>query len=418
MTGAEDARSVCGVVGLGFVGSTTMRYLWHQGFEVRGLDTAEAVVAAVRRRFEIELAPSGPAWRVDPSPVAAPELLAGVGVIMVAVRLAKLEDGGYGTAAFEAVATTLRRHAPKGALVIVESTLTPGLLRRFAEEWLNRPDLDVAHAPERLRVGDGDEALRAVPRLVGGVTPRATARAAAFLEAAGLTPVPVAAPEISELSKLLENAFLTTCISLIAEITRLAHTAGVPAAAVATAAATKPHNYMPFYPGVGIGGHCLRNDVDILRHHASIQGVATPLLDGVARVAAEMPEVTVRRVMERLARKGRSLTGARVVLVGVGFKPGSPDLTDAPSMPLLRLLREGGAVTAYLDSLIDAFAVDGLAVPRLDEETLAVWRPEVAVAVSGDVAWSVERLRATGALLLDAGGGRNLRGRFDFDETL
>ena len=194
------------------------------------------------------------------------------------------------------VANLLQEIGRDGQLVIIESTLLPGLTRRFAA-WLDRPAIQVAHAPERMRIGDDDRALRETPRLVGGLDVATTKRAIDFMHEVGLKGYSVSAPEVSELSKLLENSFLTTNIALIGDFTRLAQLSGVSATEVATAAATKPHGFMSFSPGPGIGGHCLRQDVDLVRSYAKRLGAALPTLNGVANTAQRLPNLVVAKTL-------------------------------------------------------------------------------------------------------------------------
>jgi nucleotide sugar dehydrogenase len=409
----------CAVVGLGPVGTSTVRLLVRAGLPVRGYDIAAEALGRARAELAAELGP-GPGWEVGADPAAA---LAGAEVVVVAVRLGRdVGDGGGRVSrddALRAVAGTLGRHGRDGQLVVVESTAAPGTTRRFAAEWLRRPGIEVAHAPERLRVGDDDAALKATPRLVGGLTPPATARACALLRRVGISPVPVSAPEVSELAKLLENAFLATGIGLVGEVTRVAHALGLSAREVTEAAATKPRGYFPFHPGPGVGGHCLRNDLDLLRRHAADLGLEAPLLDGVAAAAAGMPGTTVSRLLARLAEQGREPAGARILLVGVGFKPGSADLAETPAAPVARLLRAAGAEPAYADSQVPAFAVDGVPLPRAGTEALLAgsFRADAALLLAGDRALTAEALRAACPVVLDAGGGAAVTpGRFADDE--
>lgn len=400
------ARHVA-VVGLGFVGGTTARYLARAGMVVHGYDRSETAVAAARDALSRGLGGDG-SWELATSPA----IVAAAEAVFVAVRLIRDSKGRFDAEPLEATAAMLRRHGRSGQLVLLESTLPPGGTRRFAA-WLDRPDIDVAHAPERLRVGDGDAALRSVPRLVGGLSERATERGCALPEDSGLHPVPVSAPEVSELAKLLENAFLATNIALVGEITGLALALGISAHEVTAAAATKPHGFMPFHPGAGIGGHCLRNDLDLLRWTGKEVGRETPMLDGIAQVAGGLPGLVVERL-----RHSCALAAAHVVLVGVGFKPGSADLTETPAEPVCRLLRAAGCRVSYLDGLVPRFVVDGEPVPRIAPERLADAAPNVIVVLSGDAGSSIEELRATGACLLDAGGGARMNGRWRADERL
>jgi nucleotide sugar dehydrogenase len=223
--------------------------------------------------------------------------------------------------------------------------------------------------------------------------------------------VRVGSPEVAELGKLLENAFTAAGIGLIGEITKIAHAAGIKASDVTEAAATKPFGYFPFHPGPGIGGHCIPHDLGMLRAFARSQGVRTPLLDAATTLRDELPVIAVDRLDRLLAGEGRSLAGARVVLVGVGFKVGSADTTETPAAALIRELRRRGATSLFLDTRNDSFEVDGQLVERVAPDSLATEAAfDAALVSAGDPTIDWEALRSAAKLVLDLGGGRILRG--------
>ena len=414
MTAKATLDPICAVIGLGFVGTCTARLLMRAGLPVHGFDLSPLAVARAQTELTHDFGRQD-SWVLSTDPT----VLAAATVVLVAVRLERgRDDGAFRGDALERVAETLNAHGSRCELVIIESTLEPGTTRRFAERWLCLPDAAVAHAPERLRIGDPAETVLKVPRLVGGLTTCATERACGLFRRIGIEPVPVSAPEVSELAKLLENAFLTTSIGLIGEITRLAHGLGVSAREVTEAAATKPHGYMPFHPGPGIGGHCLRNDLDLLRYHARGQEIPTPMLDGVAEVAAALPDLVLSCLERRLAALGLSLCGASVLLVGVGFKIGSSDLTETPAISIVRALRAAGATVAYVDDQVPVFAVDGLPVSRIRPDELGRLRLTAALILAGDRELRVEDLRAACRCLVDTGGGTIMEGQLAYTERL
>lgn len=413
MTLKAASGPVCAVIGLGFVGTCTAGLLVRAGLPVHGFDLSPLAVARAQAELAREVGRQD-SWVLSTDP----GVLAAATVALVAVRLERGRDGTFREDALERVAETLNAHAARCELVILESTLEPGTTRRFAERWLRLPEAEVAHAPERLRIGDPAEAVLKVPRLVGGLTAAATERACTLFRRIGIEPVPVSAPEVSELAKLLENAFLTSSIGLIGEITRLAHGLGLSAREVTEAAATKPHGYMAFHPGPGIGGHCLGNDLDLLRSLARAQAVPTPLLDGVAETTVALPGLVVAALDRRLAGLGLTARGATVLLVGVGFKIGSPDLTMTPAIPITRALRQAGATVAYLDTQVPAFAVDGLPLPRIQPDEVGGLRPTAVLILAGERRLDVETLRGASGCLLDAGGGMIMAGKLAHAERL
>jgi UDP-N-acetyl-D-glucosamine dehydrogenase len=392
----------CGVIGLGFIGSTLMDALIAAGVEAHGVDRDPVAVD----RFLADHAQGTPAperWSVGSDPA----VLSDSDAVFVAVRLPVAANGEVDVETLRSVASVLRS-LPGERLVLLESTVPPGTTRRFAS-WLGeRADLFVAHSPERLAVGHDWQMLKGIPHLVAGVDAQATRLAEAFLRRICDTVVPVSSPEVTELSKLLENAFLSVGIALVGEVTRLAHDLGVSAREVSDAAATKPFGYYAFYPGPGVGGHCLPNDLRMLAEVARAAGKASPLLEAAITANAEHASRVVDRLDDLLRRNGSTLRSARVLCVGMGFKPGSPDTTATPAVEVMRLLRARGAEPLYVDSRVASFEVDSIAVPRLAPAELATSRISAVLVLAGDPELSEQQL--PGKVVLDAGGGAVLAG--------
>jgi nucleotide sugar dehydrogenase len=405
---ALDARIArWAVIGLGYMGSATMRALLAAGFEVHGFDRSAAAVE--RFRGAEPTPPSAKPWSVgtDESVIATAD------VVLIAVRVLRNADGTSDLEPLLAAAETVRRWAREPRLVLVESTVPPGTTRRLAADWLKLDPAGttlVAHFPERLQSGGSPWTLANTPHLVGGVDAAATlvARHAVSTICPGV--VAVSAPEVSELAKLLENAFLSTGIALVGEITRLAHRLDVEAGEVTAAAASKPFGYYAFHAGPGIGGHCLPNDLEMLRETAGTLGLPSPLLDGAAELAGELPGMVVARLEQLLQRRGETVAGGRILLVGVGFKIGSDDTTASPALDISRLLKRRGAVPVFLDHQVEALWVDGTALERATAQTLRGSRFRAALILSGDSSIGGVDIEAVADLLLDAGGGRILQG--------
>ena len=395
------------VVGLGYIGATAMQSLIEAGFHAHGYDRAPAAV----ERFSAEaqrFAPGG-RWTVGTDEAVLRE----ADVVIVAVRALVRLDWSVDLEPLRAVAATLRAHPRPSRLVVVLSTLPPTTTRRFALDWLAAsadPGLFVVHAPERLQAGNTRWTFRNTPHLVAGLDEPATRLGAALIGTFCDTVVPASAPEVTELTKLVENAFMAVGISFIGEVSRLSHALGLSAEEVARAAGTKPFGYFAFLPGPGIGGHCIPNDLQILRRVIRDTGLDAPLLDGASTTSADMPGLVVDHLSRLLHERGVSMMGSRVLVVGVGFKIGSPDTTETPARDVVRALRARSAEVSYLDEGVAGFVVDGEEVPRVRPEELRPGAFEAGILHSGDATVSGAALREAVSVLLDAGGGRLIQG--------
>jgi nucleotide sugar dehydrogenase len=392
-----DRSAVIAVVGLGAVGGVTAELIAAAGFPTIGIDRSEARVSTLRS----VLSGNNVQLTTDASALSRAH------VIVIAVRVAASESGAD-LGALRAALRSVQQFARRPALLLIESTVPAGTTRELTTEFFgvgSQQSALTCHCPERLRVGDGIAALRATPRLVGGISCDSTALAVSFLEQLGIRGVATSGPEVTELAKLVENTFLTTGIALMGEITRIAHRLGVSAQEVATAAATKPHGYYPFLPGAGVGGHCLMNDLALLEQTARELLIDTPLLAGVHAAADSLTDTVVRKLEALLERNGRGLDGAAVCLVGVGFKPDCADTANTPALHLTRSLRARGAHVSYSDSLVETFQVDGHALERhCSPQSLE--HVDALVLVSGDRTFDLEIARSRVRVILDAGGSR------------
>jgi UDP-N-acetyl-D-glucosamine dehydrogenase len=397
---AADRCNV-GVIGLGIVGSITARVAAEAGHRVLGFDIDAERVAALAAAFDN----SSVTAAVDSS------VLHEADVIVIAVRAPVNQEGVVDLRAVISAVRIIEELASRPRLVLIETTLPPGTTRKLATGLSSDVSArtQVAHCPERLRVGDTIDNVRRVPRLVGGLTDEATALGVQFLQDVGIPAVPVSGPEVAELAKLLENGFLTTGIALLGEITRISHRLGISAAEVADAAETKPDGYFPFRPGPAIGGHCLINDLRMLRKTAADLGVDAPLLAGVQEAAEELNANVLARLKSLLRRHDQQLDGACIWLVGIGFKVGSSDTSGSPAIDLTRQLRRCGCKVVFSDSRVRAFEVDGVDVVRAAVQTQE-FRSAAALIVSGDPDIEINVVRERAAVVLDLGGARVMSG--------
>ena len=379
------------------MGSLTASVLGDRGQRVVAYDRAKPAVARYRAA-----APAGVVTTTDP--MALDEC----NVIVVAVRIDP-EEGEMDS--LNSVGALLCRLVRTPRLIMVATTVPVGATRTFARRWLDDSVTFVAYTPERARVGDAPQDVREVPHLVGGVDAASTEVALSAMRVLCDQPVPVTSPEVCELAKLLENSFRAVGIALIAEISQIAHANGISAAEVASAAATKPFGYYAFHPGPGIGGHCLPNDLALLRASATASAVSAPLLEGAAEVIQSMPRLTVDTLETRLQREGVALAGADVLLVGTGFKIGSSDQTNSPAVALVQELRRRKARPQFADTRNGVFQVDGEPVPSATRRLLdSSTHFDAALIVAGDESIAPDAITRVAEVVLDLGGGRIMSG--------
>ena len=384
-----------GIVGLGIVGTATARLAAQAGHRVLGYDANAARVAQICRELQ------EPSCEIS----SLPAVLASAEIIVIAVRAAAGPDGATELGPLASAFHTLADLPPRDRLILVETTVPPGTTRRLAADLPDtaRQTMHIAHCPERLRVGDSLEQLRKTPRLVGGLTSEATRRGCDFIASLGIPAVPVSQPEVAELSKLVENAFLTTGIAFMGEIARIAHALGISAAEVADAAATKSHGYYPFRPGPAIGGHCLVNDMHMLTGTASSLGLRSELLQGVEHAASSLNDNVLARLQALMATRGLSLRGALVWIIGVGFKIGSDDASGSPAIGLVRSLRAHECSVVFSDSRIGSLTVDDMPVARAPCSS-ASFQPQAVLLLSGDPDIDLRDVVARSRVVLDLGG--------------
>ncbi len=401
----EARTAVCAVIGLGFVGTTVMQALIRAGFEVHGYDRSPQAVARFRSHTEAFTTAAGPSWLVGTDAA----VLARADVVLVAVRVLPEPDGHVNTEPLMEAAKVLRCHPRPQRLILLESTLSPGTTRVFARDWLGeaaQTSTFVAHCPERLQEGNSNWTIANIPRLVGGLSPQAGELAGQFYQTICDEVVTVSSPEVSELSKLLENVYMAVGIGLVGEVTRLAHALGVSAQEVTAAAATKPFGYHAFHPGPGIGGHCIPNDLLILQRAGRGLGLPGTFLTETMNTSNDLPVIVVDYLEGLMASRGWHLDQTRVLLVGMGFKIGSADTTATPACDVVRRLRQRGAVPVFLDSRIDAFDVDDQAVASIPAQDLHAGAFCAGIVLTGDATVAGDTLQSAVSVLLDTGGGR------------
>ncbi len=402
---ARDA--VCGVIGLGYVGLPLARRFSEAGFRVLGFDVDAKKVEALAagksyiRHIPAEWIAQGIARKTF-TPTADFARLAEADVILICVptplTATRDPDLSYVLSTGEAVAKTLR----KRQLVVLESTTYPGttsgdLLPILARAGLQEgQDFFLAYSPEREDPGHPEHTLGNIPKIIGGCSPAAADLAAALYAPIVPKVVRVSSCEVAEAAKVLENIYRSVNIALVNELKILFDRMGIDVWEVIEAAATKPFGFKPFYPGPGLGGHCIPIDPFYLSWKARQYETPTRFIELAGEVNAGMPHYVVERLAHALNARGKPLKGSRVLLLGIAYKENVDDLRESPALKLAELLAHGGAEVAYHDPFIPqgrstrhGFSMDST---PLTEEALR--RADAVLIVTAhscvDYAWVVQ----------------------------
>ena len=401
-----------GVIGLGYVGLPLAVAFAESGATVIGVDLdARRVAGVAAGESFIEDVPTavlGPLVRSGrlgaTSDVSALKEANAI-VICVPTPLGKSKepDISFIVSAADAVASIIHT----GQLVVLESTTYPGttqeiLLPRFAARGLAiGEDFFLAFSPERIDPGNKKWTLRDIPKVVGGVTPACRELVAALYGRITPRVVPVSGPETAEMVKLFENTFRSVNIALVNEFAIMCRKLGISVWEVVSAAATKPFGFMPFWPGPGLGGHCLPSDPYYLSWKVRMAGYEPRFIAFADEINRHMPAYVVQLVADALNDRARSVRGARVLVLGVAYKPNVADTRDSPAFEIVETLQRKGASVAYHDPHVPTFAVGGATLQSVDlaQVDLSGW--DVILILTGHDGCDWKRMAREGALVID-----------------
>jgi UDP-N-acetyl-D-glucosamine dehydrogenase len=353
-------HATVGVIGLGYVGLPLAVEFARAGFSVTGFDVDQTKVARINAGEsyiqdvpDADLAAVVTAGRLHATPDM--RCLGTMDVIDICVptplRKTKDPDLSYIVTAVEAVAETVRA----GQLIVLESTTYPGTTEEVVQPMLEakglKPEEDflLAFSPERVDPGNARFTTRNIPKVVGGIGPVSTEAAAALYGAIVSSVVPVSSTRVAEMVKLLENTFRAVNIGLVNEMALMCHRMDVDVWEVIDAAKTKPFGFMPFYPGPGLGGHCIPVDPFYLSWKARQNGFECRFIELAGHVNGAMPAYVVERVGDALNSAKKPINGSRVHLFGVAYKRDVSDVRESPALDIIDSLERRGARVSFTD---------------------------------------------------------------------
>ncbi len=382
---AGRAKPVVGVIGLGYVGLPLAMEFALGGCEVLGvdIDPEKPRLLEQKRSYLKHISDDKVGRAMNTGLLRATtdfSVLAGADVVIIAVPTPlgthRQPDLSFVINSCREAAAVLSR----GQLVILESTTYPGTTRDEMVPVLEKGglkagvDFHVAFSPEREDPGNPVYNTRTIPKLVGGLTPGCT-EAAVFVYSFAIDKViPVSSPEVAEMAKITENTYRAVNIALVNELKLLAHRMGIDIWEVIRAASSKPFGFTPFYPGPGLGGHCIPIDPFYLTWKARQYEMPTRFIELAGEINTSMPDFVCERVSEALNTRKKPVNGSRILILGMAYKPDIDDYRETPALKVMEILISRGALVDYNDPYI----------PRIPPSTRQTSRQPVGVELSGD----------------------------------
>lgn len=403
------------IVGLGYVGLPLAEEATNAGLRVLGFDISERVVEGLNAGHShvddlsdatiAEMLAHG--FRATTDPAALGEAKA----VVICVPTPLGTDGGPDLRAVEGAVATVASVLRPGMVVVLESTTYPGTTEEIVRPALEAGglragvDFHLAFSPERIDPGNPTFGAKNTPKVVGGCTPACTAAASAVYAPFVDTVVPVKGTREAEMAKLLENTYRHINIALVNEMARFCHEFGIDLWDVIDAASTKPFGFQAFRPGPGVGGHCIPIDPNYLSYSVRTRlGYPFRFVELAQEINSMMPRYVVQRVQELLNEDAKSLRGARVLLLGVTYKPNISDTRESPSVPIARLLHAAGATVVFHDPHVQSWKEVGIPVETATDLDAAVAAADLTVLLQNHSAYAVDELAAASTRFFDTRG--------------
>jgi len=413
--------AVYGVVGLGYVGLPLAVEMAKAGHRVLGIEVSTDKVAEVSagRSYIADVAQDDLARLVSAGLIEATADFSRAGecdaiAICVPTPLDKMKepDVSFMVSAAEQIAP----HLHSDMLVTLESTTYPGTTEEVVQPILESgglkvgTDIHLAFSPERVDPGNPVYQTKNTPKVVGGVTPRCTELAVLFYESFLDSVVAVSSTRAAEMTKLLENIFRCVNIALMNELLQVSERMGINIWEVVDAAKTKPFGFMPFYPGPGLGGHCIPIDPFYLSWKAREYDFHTEFIELAGKVNENMPYYVVSRLMRALNMQRKSLAGSRILVLGVAYKRDIDDLRESPAIRITELLLEAHADVVYHDPYVPRFEVSCCDIPRVELTQEELCAADAVVVVTDHSTVDYDQVVRESKLVLDT---RNALRSFD-----
>ena len=411
----QELRSRVVVIGLGYVGLPLVVEAMNVGFQVVGVDSSEMVVDELNQGHSHvddvddsdvrQIVSNGFIATTSASCIATAE------VVIICVPTPLDGELGPNLRAVEDAARDIAKHLQSGQLVVLESTTYPGTTEEVLVPILESSgliagqDFYVAYSPERIDPGNTRFTLRSTPKVVGGVTPLCTERAVDFYSQVVDEVVVSGGVKEAEMTKLLENTYRHINIALVNEMAQFCAELEIDLWDAIRCASTKPFGFSPFFPGPGVGGHCIPIDPNYLSHRVQTRlGYAFRFVELAQEINAGMPAYVVRRIQDLLNDQSLPLRNSRVLLLGVTYKADIGDVRESPAADIAKALIELGAQVSYVDPLVDAWVINGAEVRKAMDLKEGLREAHVAVLLQAHSSFDHEEISGSGTWTLDTRG--------------
>jgi UDP-N-acetyl-D-glucosamine dehydrogenase len=417
-------RARVGIVGLGYVGLPLAVEFGKAGFDVTGIDVSDSKAARVNagESYIGDVPDSTLASLVREQKLRATtdfSVISELDTVNICVptplRKTKDPDMSYIVSSCQEIA----KYFHSGMLIILESTTYPGTTDELVLPMLSMTGLEVGQdfflcfSPERVDPGNPKYQTANIPKVVGGTTPACTEMGRLFYSQALQQVVAVSSTQVAEMVKLLENTFRMINIGLANEIAMMCDRMEINVWEVIDAAATKPFGFMPFYPGPGLGGHCIPIDPFYLSWKTKQAGIEARFIDLAGYINGQMPHFVVDKVQNALNDRGKPVKGSRVHICGVAYKRNIDDVRESPALDIMLLLEKRGAKLSYSDPHVPALAVNGIDLKA--EPQVAAAAADCVVIVTDHDAFDLSRLVESSRLIVDT---RNALKGFDSEKIV
>ncbi|WP_192808561.1 nucleotide sugar dehydrogenase [Actinomadura montaniterrae] len=402
------------VVGLGYVGLPLAREACRAGLTAGGLDRDAAVVAglAAGRSHVDDVTDADVAAMLGAGFTATgdPAVLGAAQTIVICVPTPLAPEGGPDLTAVRGAARRVSAHLRRGTLVVLESTTYPGTTEEVVRPILEESgltageDFHLAFSPERIDPGNGRYGVANTPKIVGGYTPACAAAAEAFYGKFVETVVLAKGTREAEMAKLLENTYRHVNIALVNEMSVFCNELGIDLWDAISCAGTKPFGFQSFFPGPGVGGHCIPIDPNYLSYKVRTLGYSFRFVELAQEINTGMPRYVVQRAQQLLNNRGMALRGARVLLLGVTYKADVADQRESPARRIAEQLARHGAQLSYHDPYVETWQVGDLRLSRVTDLPDALRTADLTLLVTDHSVYTASLLGEHARFLFDTRG--------------